>query len=159
MKKILLALRGKRIVATKTVESEDGNFDWVESVYPDTDSRKYKLIDYNEEQFVLAKTPFSYYDERAKKVKPMQKVIAQVDKTSIENDGTDYVTYVLKTNEPMDVVIQQEIGGNRENLILPQIPDGDGYIKLEIDSNVLGTIRISAIGDTKYTDTLEVSVV
>ena len=159
MKKILLALQGKRIVAIKTVESEDGNFDWVESVYPDTDSRTYKLIDFDEEQLALAKTPFSYYDERNKEVKLMKKVKASVDKTSIENDGVDYTTYTLKTNEPMEIIVQQEIGGNKESITLSQVPDGDGYIRLEIDSNALGTIRISAVGDTKYAETLEISVV
>lgn len=158
MQRILLGLNGKQIAFAKTVEDHDGSFDWVSEAYPNSDTRSYVLIDYTEDVLKAASVPFSFYDTKAKAIKAMKQIKASVNKVSIENDGVDTVAFTVITTNPMTIIVQQEIGDTRENNLYDLIPE-NGKIVVNINSDCLGMIRLSAIGETTYTETFEVAVV
>ncbi|MNO98620.1 hypothetical protein D3C76_903680 [compost metagenome] len=83
---------------------------------------------------------------------------AEVDKAEIVNDGVDTVQFTILTDEPMSVIVRQGIGTIAESGIYDLAPV-DGMITINVNSDCLGTLYLSATGDTKYTGTLEVRVV
>lgn len=156
MKKILLGLKGKRIMFSQAVEDHEGSFDWVSEVYPASDTRSYQLIEYSEAILEIARSPFIYFD--GKEIRPMTAAEISVDKTQITNDGVDSVKVTIKTDEPMSVIVVQHIGTTAESGIYELTPV-KGAITISVNSDCLGTLSLSATGDTKYTETLEVQVV
>ena len=149
----LLILRGKRIVSHKLVRPYQGSYDWVKNWYERNQGRSYALVSPEIQQKI--KGPFYYYDGET--VKPMKKIKATVDKPFIESDGLDTVVVSIKTNETMEILIQQQIGVYRDQIIIEREPI-DGKIEVSINSDGIGTIRIQATGETVYTGTVEIEV-
>lgn len=99
----------------------------------------------------------SYYDSEANEIKAMRKFTGKVDKTVIQNDGKEFVTFTVKTDESMDIHINHTIASEGDAYSMYKLPV-NGKIVVTISSNLVGTMRISAIGETQYTEGIEVSV-
>lgn len=156
--KILLGLDGKRITFAKLVSEDKSDLDDYGSLYPDTAERKHVMIEYAEEAFEVAKAVFSYYDEKSNTVRPMKSIAAKVDKTSIEANAEDVVTFTVKTNEDMQVMVNHDADGNKETSMV-RYTSVDGKVTVKIVSDCLGTMTIAAMGDTVYTTKQSIEVV
>lgn len=109
------------------------------------------------EKFYDKYDAMSYYDAEAEEIKPMRKFTGAVNKTVIKNDGKDSVTFTVKTKEGMDIHILHTISSEGDAVATYKLPVR-GKIAVTISSELVGTMRISAIGETEYTETIEVVV-
>jgi hypothetical protein len=87
----------------------------------------------------------------------MESIPASLDMTRIRAKFEEYATYTLQTDEVTDIIIMQGFG-NRSPLTVITREPVDGVIKLEIDSRVVGEVKIHAISETKYAAEVKVAV-
>lgn len=163
-----LTLLGKRIISTSTQDvlvEQDG--EKIEPSHPqsshtheeESTERAVKniLVDYDIiDGFYDKYDAMSYYDEETQTVQPMKKIGATFDKSVISNDG-EVVTYTVKTTEPMDINITHTIASEGDSYKLYAQPV-KGKIVLTFSSELVGTLKVDAIGDTVYTGPYEMTV-
>lgn len=99
----------------------------------------------------------SFYDEESQEIKPMTKIKGSFDKERIANDGVEVAEYVIETDEAMDIYIQHKIKHEYSGDAIYREPV-DGKISLTLTSTLIGTTRISAVGDTIYCEGIEIQV-
>jgi hypothetical protein len=145
----VLTLRGKRITGHHTEEVT------TEMVRPFTDDCIYvklEIIDC----LRMRKDLFCYYEDG--KIVDMTPIQASIDKAVIQAGTDEHAIYRIRTDEETDIMISQVTGNVAPALTLKRKPV-EGEIRLEIDSKVVGEVRICTISDTKYSREVTVLVV
>lgn len=170
-KKGLVKLIGRRIVGVTTQEvAVEKNGEPVEIDAPQGHrhsdeehaehgrEESYIFMDLeNVDDFFDVYSPLSYYDFETKTVHPMKAIPASLSKESIINDGKDSVKFTIKTTEPLDITVSHMIASEPDGYMIRREPV-KGKISVTISSELVGTTRITTMGETVYSEPIEFKV-